>query len=466
MFTFFETDGLVGSDFRTVYNLYMRIEALSKALTFFDMRNVFQIVPELTVAQIRAQLQHLFRCQQDISSTSTTLLADATNPVLLDAKTAAETAEQVASIDLDAINIKALDLLTSFETIDTATIRQLNRYYAEFRETYTVENLAWSSERILATCDNELRDKVREQLVGVSPLENGGPLVLKMMLDIVMNVDDAVLQSLVQSIQSLRMKEIAGENVGTVVSYLKGAVMLLQNCTVLPMDLVGLLNDIMLSAENNDFTSFMKSVYFDHKRKMRVIGFTKYLNLAEAEYRNLYRAGKWSVSKNDPSSGLFVEHDEESSNNDDGYHCGGRTGRGGSGRGGYGRGGCGRGYGRGRRSNGAGRHATLDCHNCGKRGHVARNCRRPGSGAFDDNANGDDDFPGNDGEALECGAWGTHLRVDHDTQSSANISATNTVVAVPTEEEVAQAANIAEVGDHSTAEIQTAFARLRAAGIL
>ena len=116
---------------------------------------------------------------------------------------------------------------------------------------------------------------------------------------------------------------------GTVVSYLKGAVMLLQNCTVLPTDLVGLLNDIMLSAENTDFTSFMKSVYFDDKRKTRVIGFTEHLNLAEAEYRNIYRAGKWLASKNDPASGFFVKHDEES-NNDDTYHHAGRTGRGGS----------------------------------------------------------------------------------------------------------------------------------------
>ena len=197
-----------------VYNLHMRIEALSKALTFFDMHDVFQIVPEHTVDQIRAQLQHLFQCQQDLSTTSTALLADSTNTALLDAKTAAVTAEQVASIQLDAIDIEASDLLTTFKTIDTATIRQSNRYYAEFGATYTVENLVWSSERILAACDDELRDKVREQLVGVSPLENGGPLVLKMMLDIVMNVDDAALRLLVQSIQSLRMKDIAGENVG------------------------------------------------------------------------------------------------------------------------------------------------------------------------------------------------------------------------------------------------------------
>ena len=44
-----------------------------------------------------------------------------------------------------------------------------------------------------------------------------------------------------------------------------------------------------------------------------MIGFTEYLNLAEVEYMTLYRAGKWSASKNDLASGFFVEHDEESS---------------------------------------------------------------------------------------------------------------------------------------------------------
>ena len=126
VFTFFETDGSIGSDFRTVYNLHMRIEALSKALTFFDMRDVFQIVPENTVAQIRAQLQHLFQCQQDLATTSTALLADSTNAALLDAKTAAEAAEQVASIDLDAIDIEASDLFKSLEKNDEMTVKKIN----------------------------------------------------------------------------------------------------------------------------------------------------------------------------------------------------------------------------------------------------------------------------------------------------------------------------------------------------
>jgi len=61
-----------------------------------------------------------------------------------------------------------------------------------------VENLSWSGDYILNTCEDSLCDKVREGLVGVSEIENGGPLVLKKMLDIVMNVDDAALTSLTE----------------------------------------------------------------------------------------------------------------------------------------------------------------------------------------------------------------------------------------------------------------------------
>jgi len=46
------------------------------------------------------------------------------------------------------------------------------------------------------------------------------------MLEFVMDVEDSALSSLVQSVQVLRMKDVPGENVSTVVSYLKGAVLL------------------------------------------------------------------------------------------------------------------------------------------------------------------------------------------------------------------------------------------------
>ena len=66
-----------------------------------------------------------------------------------------------------------------------------------------MENLTWSGDYILNTFEDSLHDKVREGLVGVSEMENGGPLVLKKMLDIVTNVDDAALGSLTEGLKSL-----------------------------------------------------------------------------------------------------------------------------------------------------------------------------------------------------------------------------------------------------------------------
>ena len=71
-------------------------------------------------------------------------------------------------------------------------------------------------------CEGPLKDKVREQLVGISSFESGGPLLFRRALDLIMDVDESALRSLDQSLQSLRMKEVPGGKFGTIVSYLKG----------------------------------------------------------------------------------------------------------------------------------------------------------------------------------------------------------------------------------------------------
>ena len=45
-FSFFETSSSLGSDFKSVYDLHMRIEALSKALILYDMTDVLRFYPK------------------------------------------------------------------------------------------------------------------------------------------------------------------------------------------------------------------------------------------------------------------------------------------------------------------------------------------------------------------------------------------------------------------------------------
>ena len=92
-------------------------------------------------------------------------------------------------VGLEGVTIISVNLLKSFKEVDIAKICQSNQSYDEYGAEHTVENLAWSSEQILNTSNGVLMDKVREDLVIISPLDTGGPLVLKMMLKIVMDVD-------------------------------------------------------------------------------------------------------------------------------------------------------------------------------------------------------------------------------------------------------------------------------------
>ena len=433
-FSFFASDGKMIGDFKTVYDLHMRIESASKAMIQFDMLDVFQVILPATLPLLNSAIEELFVCQTAENQAALALRSDSTNSALASALKKGEQATIEATTKLEGINISTSNLFTSFQDLTDDDVRQSNRYYAMYGSKETVENLTWSSDRMLATCEEDLRDKVREQQVVVSSLESGGPLTLKLMLNLVMDVDEAALRSLIQNLQLLRMKDVAGENVGTVVSYLKGALVLLSNCKCLPTDMMGILNDIFCSAACSDFVDYMKAIYFSHKRGTMVITPLELCALAEMEYRTAYRNGKWTASKSDPDSGFYVDESA-------GY--GGRGGRGGAGGRGGGRRGRGARGGSGGRGSRGGRTFDGECHNCGKIRHYARDCYRAGGGAYEDKPVEDskegEDFPGVDDRALkrppgrhdprtrtlpdgtvvkwcpECGSWGDHLRADHTT---------------------------------------------------
>ena len=57
----------------------MRLEALSKAITFYDMGDVFQILPSKIIVLLESKLDVYFTTQTNINKASDILATDTTN---------------------------------------------------------------------------------------------------------------------------------------------------------------------------------------------------------------------------------------------------------------------------------------------------------------------------------------------------------------------------------------------------
>ena len=107
----------------------MRIEALLKALSFYNMHDVFQIIPAQTLDQVQNQLKTVFECQEVLALCATCLQNDPSNATLIQNESAAAILSSKAVEDLNSIDIFTSNLLKDFRTIDVATIRRSSAHY-------------------------------------------------------------------------------------------------------------------------------------------------------------------------------------------------------------------------------------------------------------------------------------------------------------------------------------------------
>ena len=138
----------------------MRIDALVTALRYFDMCNIFQILPSETITLLEDQFKILFDLQTDIDTEQTKIDADATNTVTAAGCTVVKARFFAATTIVEAITIEPTDLIINVNGVDEAQVRRSNQYYNEYGTEGAVENLAWYDDHILATCDKNLRNKV------------------------------------------------------------------------------------------------------------------------------------------------------------------------------------------------------------------------------------------------------------------------------------------------------------------
>ena len=128
--TFFDSNGQVGGNFRAVYNLRMRLEALSKSIMYHNMDNLFKILPTATVNVLEQKIKILSNTQTLINYSSDIFATDLVNlDFKEDVKNVVE-ARETEVTNLDNVSADPADLLKNYKGVKETEVLVSNRYYA------------------------------------------------------------------------------------------------------------------------------------------------------------------------------------------------------------------------------------------------------------------------------------------------------------------------------------------------
>lgn len=232
-----------------------------------------------------------------------------------------------------------VDILNTIYGITIEQVTNASALYAlKSSATWHPQNVAWSGKKILASREDDLKEKVIEAAELVPKYLRGGPVYLFPMSKLILATSEKVMRGLTDKISSLQLYNFSGENVLTTGSYLKAAMNLFRAHDKVPKDINILIFKIFRESTTTEFNNYVGSVesnldtapLFGKEVKMTP---EDMINAFESKYTDLLGRGEWEAKST--TSGQESAFNAESSSTD------------------------------------------LMCFNCGMIGHTSRTCPKP-----------------------------------------------------------------------------------------
>lgn len=170
-------------------------------------------------------------------------------------------------------------------------------------------HVAWAtdiSRQLLENCcDSTLCDKVYERFSTLSLYEQGGATFFKIALELISSMSAQISSAIALKLTRMRIKDYPGEDIGTVVGHIRGAVTRLRMCNMLPPNIDHIVLGILQTASSFKFCQFFAALH-SRQEADRLLGGSStlstdhLLSLAVSQYTDLLEQGRWLPS---PSRG-------------------------------------------------------------------------------------------------------------------------------------------------------------------
>ena len=190
-----------------------------------------------------------------------------------------------------------LDLIHNYANIDESQVLASITFLRKYGQDFDLNNLDWSHELLINSCDAILSTKINERLSGYSVKTQGGPLFLYLMLQLIISTSEEASKALLTRLDNLKIHQVEGENVLNVVSLVRKAVDRLTLVNKLPDDIVDKLFDIFTTSSVKDFNSLFSAMKIQRRidQRFRIDRFTPEIifETAQIAFTELQEANKW-----------------------------------------------------------------------------------------------------------------------------------------------------------------------------
>ena len=203
-----------------------------------------------------------------------------------------------------------INLFTEAGSVSLQMVKHANAYFLQFGTSYHGENVTWSGEKILNSCNETLRDKLVESTRNWEEQFVGGPTYLKLLFTLVMSTSEKSLRVLTNNISTLSIQDLDGEIVTKAVSFIRGAVLILRDNKALPSDIITQVLAVFKKSACETFRIHVTNIDSFIELKIKTYHLDDLLTDIDAKYIELLGRNEWEAKSvvSGQQSGFNVDY--------------------------------------------------------------------------------------------------------------------------------------------------------------
>jgi len=212
------------------------------------------------------------------------------------------------------------NLFQDYVRVHKAEVATSNAWYHTWLsedQSYVKENMAYTLDLLQSNTDEKLWSKCKEEYDDFHPIQQGGPLMLSLLLKKIQHSSESALEHLRSKVTTLKISKLEGENVDHAVSLIRAAYNALLGASYaghsyVPEDFPLAVLKVMQTSSNAVFNETFSNEVKQAQREADKYGgipeyssVTETLNQASTVYNRMVLEETWDVAKK-PRASAFV----------------------------------------------------------------------------------------------------------------------------------------------------------------